>query len=73
MRNGSASQWLSSMGSLQANEDKEHAAAVRKALGSVLRQSYDDVVSKVPDRIKDLLQRLDHVEQTRSLNSKKWW
>ena len=62
------------MGSLQANEDKEHAAAVRKALGSTLRQSYDDfVTSKLPERMRDLLQRLDHVEETRSLNSRKWW
>ena len=62
------------MGSLHANEEKEHAAAVRKALGGVLRQSYDDVVtSRVPDRMRDLLQRLDHAEETRSLNSKKWW
>jgi hypothetical protein len=58
---------------LQSQENDTIKSEVQKVLGSELRKSFDGVVtSRVPERMKDLLQRLDQLEQSRLLKARQW-
>jgi hypothetical protein len=60
------------MSNLQKQDEKLTEAAVRKALGTQLRCTYDDFVhSKVPERLTVLLDRLGQAE-ARCAEQRKW-